>query len=105
MRANVGAATRRMAGVCNVGTGVETSVNRLYDLVAAACGTSRPARRGPAKPGEQVRSVLDVAKSRTALGLTASVALPDGLSRTAAWFRQAAPPSRAGAPRSLAEPA
>ncbi len=35
-----------------------------------------------------MRSVLDVAKSRSALGLTALVPLPDGLSRTAAWFRQ-----------------
>ncbi len=49
VKANLAAAARRIAGVINVGTGVETSVNRLYDLVAAACGTSRPARRGPAK--------------------------------------------------------
>ena len=93
VRANLGAAARRKAGVINVGTGVETSVNRLYDLVAAACGTPRPARRAPAKSGEQMRSVLDVTKSRTALGLTALVPLPDGLSRTAAWFRQTASPT------------
>ena len=89
VKANLEAAARRIAGVINVGTGVETSVNRLYDLVAAACGTPRPARHGPAKSGEQMRSVLDVTKSRTALGLTALVPLPDGLSRTAAWFRRA----------------
>ena len=73
-----------------MGTGVETTVNGLYDLVADACGTPRPARHGPAKSGEQLRSVLDVTKSRTALGLTGLVPLPDGLSRTAAWFRKAA---------------
>jgi UDP-glucose 4-epimerase len=89
VRANLAAAAQRFSGVCNVGTGVETSVNRLYDLVAAACGSARPARRGPGKPGEQKRSVLDVAKSRTALGLTAPVGLPDGLRRTAEWFRRA----------------
>ena len=97
----------------NVGTGVETSVNRLYELVAAACGTPRAARRGPAKSGEQMRSVLDVTKSRTALGLTALVALPDGLSRTAAWFvrrpprpdarRRALSESRALTRRALSE--
>ncbi|HMA28798.1 MAG TPA: NAD-dependent epimerase/dehydratase family protein [Thermoanaerobaculia bacterium] len=93
VRANLAAAARRKAGVINVGTGVETSVNRLYGLVAAACGTARPARHGPAKSGEQMRSVLDVEKSRTALGLTALVELPEGLSRTAAWFRESTPPA------------
>ena len=93
VRANLAAAARRIAGVINVGSGVETSVNQLYDLVATACGTSRPARRAPAKSGEQMRSVLDVTKSRTALGMTALVSLPDGLSRTAAWFRRASSPA------------
>jgi len=91
VRANLAAVSGRVGGVVNIGNGVETSLNRLYDLVAAACGTSKPAVRGPAKPGEQKRSVLDVTKSRAALGLTGLVALPDGLSRTAAWFREAPP--------------
>ena len=93
VKAALEAAARRKGGVYNVGTGVETSVNRLYELVAAACGTPRPARHGPAKSGEQRRSVLDVSKSRAALGLTSLVPLPDGLSRTAAWFRRTAPPA------------
>jgi UDP-glucose 4-epimerase len=93
VKANLEAAARRITGVINIGTGVETSVNRLYDLVAAACGTSRPARRGPAKSGEQMRSVLDVTRSRTALGLSSLVELPEGLRRTAAWFRQASSPA------------
>lgn len=91
VRANLAAVSRRAGGVVNVGNGVETSVNRLYELVAAACGSSKPALRGPAKPGEQMRSVLDVTKSRAALGLTGLVDLPEGLSRTAAWFREASP--------------
>ncbi len=90
VRANLAAAARRVGGVVNVGNGVETSVNELYDLVARACGVTREPLRGAAKPGEQVRSVLDVSKSRTALGLTDLVALPQGLARTAAWFRDAA---------------
>ena len=91
VRANVAAASRRAGGVVNVGNGIETSVNVLYDLVAAACGSRKPAHRGPAKSGEQKRSVLDVTKSRAALGLTDLVALPEGLSRTAAWFRAESP--------------
>jgi UDP-glucose 4-epimerase len=91
VRANLAAASRRAGGVVNVGNGIETSVNVLYDLVAAACGSSKSAHRGPAKSGEQKRSVLDVTKSRAALGLTDLVPLPEGLSRTAAWFREQSP--------------
>ncbi|MEO8586503.1 MAG: NAD-dependent epimerase/dehydratase family protein [Acidobacteriota bacterium] len=89
VRANLAAARRRVGGIVNVGTGAETSVNALYEFVAAACGVSKAAARAPAMPGEQMRSVLDVTKSRTALGLTDLVPLPEGLSRTAAWFRGA----------------
>jgi UDP-glucose 4-epimerase len=88
VRANLAAAARRAAGIINIGTGVETTVNGLYDAVAAACGEPRAARRGPAKAGEQKRSVLDVKKSRTALGLSPPVDLAEGLRRTADWFRR-----------------
>lgn len=91
--ANLAAFRRKAAGVFNIGTGVETTVNDLYGHVAAACGSPRPARRQAGKPGEQRRSVLDVALARAALGFTASVTLPEGLRRTAAWFRE--PASRA----------
>lgn len=91
--ANLVAFREKAAGVFNIGTGVETTVNDLYVHVAAACGSPRPARREAGKPGEQRRSVLDVARARAALGFTASVTLPEGLRRTAAWFRD--PASRA----------
>jgi UDP-glucose 4-epimerase len=86
--ANRAAAARRLGGVFNVGTGVETTVNQLWDEVARACGSSAMAAHEAAKPGEQRRSVLDVAKGRAALGLGAPVSLSEGLRRTAAWFRE-----------------
>jgi UDP-glucose 4-epimerase len=88
VKANLAATDRRAAGVFNIGTGIETSVNELYDRVAEACGTLSPARRGPAKPGEQRRSVLNVDRARKALGLTSLTALREGLKETAAWFRK-----------------
>jgi len=91
--ANLAAFRKTAAGVFNVGTGIETTVNALYDEVARACGSAGAARREPGKPGEQRRSVLDVAKARTALGFSATVSLAEGLRRTAAWFRD--PASRA----------
>ncbi len=87
--ANRAAASKRLAGVYNVGTGVETNVNALWDEVVRSCGSSAKAPHEAAKPGEQRRSVLDVAKGRAALGLPEPVRLAEGLRRTAAWFREA----------------
>lgn len=85
--ANRAAFSRRIPGVFNVGTGIETSVNRLYELVAEACGADRPARHEAAKPGEQRRSVLDPTRVQASLGLASFVPLREGLRATAEWFR------------------
>lgn len=94
--ANRIAHSRRLTGVINVGTGVETSVNRLYELVAEACGVATPARHGPAKAGEQRRSVLDPSLAAERLGITRWVPLPEGLRATAEWFRMHRLVSRGG---------
>lgn len=75
-------------GVANVGTGVETTVNELYRRLARLAGVDRPAQHGPAKPGEQRRSVLDATRAKTLLGWTPATALDDGLARTLAQFRK-----------------
>ena len=57
--ANMAAIDRAdLTGAFNVGTGVETSVNEIHRLIAAALGVTMPPRYGPAKAGEQRRSVL-----------------------------------------------
>lgn len=87
VRANMAASERDLEGVYNVGTGVETSVNELYDELRRAIGFDRDAEHGPAKPGEQMRSVLDAAKLRTEGGLPSFVTLRDGFAETVAWLR------------------
>src|SRR5574342_434041 len=67
-RANLLAAERGFDGALNVGTGVETDVNRLYALLARAAGVSALPRHGPGKPGEQRRSCLDASAAARALG-------------------------------------
>jgi UDP-glucose 4-epimerase len=74
-------------GAVNIGTGLETSVNELYDRLARTVGTSRPAPHAHAKPGEQRRSVLDPARAKMLLGWTPTVSLEAGLERTVAAFR------------------
>ena len=77
----------RIEGTFNVGTGVETSVNTLYELVADACGSTRPPRHAPGKPGEQRRSVLDPSLIQKTFGIAGFVPLAEGLKATAEWFR------------------
>jgi UDP-glucose 4-epimerase len=76
-----------LAGPFNVGTGIESSVNELYRHLAAAAGVDRDAQHGPAKAGEQRRSVLDGGKLRGIANLPEPVKLSEGLQRTLDWFR------------------
>ena len=90
-RGNLLAATSDVEGSINVGTGIETDVNRLYALLADAAGTARPAKHAPAKPGEQMRSSVDPSRAAEVLGWRPTVALEEGLRRTVDWFRGRSP--------------
>jgi UDP-glucose 4-epimerase len=89
-RANLLALESRATGPFNIGTGIETDVNTLAQLLLAATGSRSPVRHGEAKPGEQRRSVVDVRRAAAELGWRPEVTLEDGLRRTVAWFRQRA---------------
>jgi UDP-glucose 4-epimerase len=69
----------------NVGTGREVSVLELVQAVATAAGIDPAAFNPefvPARPGELVRSCLDVTRARRDLALPPSMPLPDGLAHT-----------------------
>jgi UDP-glucose 4-epimerase len=74
------------SGAYNVGTAVETSVNELYGLLRDLSGKDLPARYGPAKPGEQLRSSVDPARTRRILGWRPEVQLVAGLEETLKFF-------------------
>jgi UDP-glucose 4-epimerase len=86
MRANMAASELELDGIFNVGTGVETSVNDLYAALTRALGIDRPAEHGPAKAGEQMRSVLDGSRLRQAANLPDPVQIDEGLRRTVEWL-------------------
>ncbi len=52
----------------NIGTGVETSVNELYESMAGAAGVTEPATHAPARAGELARSSLDPSLAGERLG-------------------------------------
>ena len=66
----------------NIGTGVETSVKRLAELLAAAAGRRPAIRYAPERPGELRRSALAVEKAGRELGWAPRTGLADGLGVT-----------------------
>ena len=86
-RANFLALESTATGPFNIGTGVETDVNALARLLLEATGGRSQVRHGPAKPGEQRRSVVDCRRAAEVLGWRPQVPLAEGLGRTVEWFR------------------
>ncbi|MBD0357391.1 MAG: NAD-dependent epimerase/dehydratase family protein, partial [Rubrobacter sp.] len=86
-RANVVALENEIpSGAYNIGTGAETSVNRLYGLLLEVSGKELPPQHGPAKPGEQLRSSVDTSLADRVLGWRPEVRLPAGLKETFRFF-------------------
>jgi UDP-glucose 4-epimerase len=77
--------------VFNLGSGQETSINRLADLALAALGRSRrdhAVRHAPGRPGELRRVAADVARARDVLGWKPQTSFADGLAQTVGWAVQ-----------------
>jgi UDP-glucose 4-epimerase len=71
----------------NVGTGVETSVNGLVEMLSAASGRPQRAEPAPARPGELSHSSLDASKLR-ALGWAPRTEIREGLRLTYEWIAE-----------------
>ena len=81
-------------GPVNVGTGVETDVATLARLLLETTGSRSEVMHGPAKPGEQRRSVVDPTRAADAFGWRPTVSLAEGLRRTVESFRARAAEAR-----------
>ncbi len=68
-----------------IGTGERTSVNQLFDGLAAATGSTVPPRYEPARPGEVRHSCVDTRLAVRELGWKPWTTLPEGLARTLSW--------------------
>jgi UDP-glucose 4-epimerase len=75
-------AAERDTGVFNVGTGVETAVEALYELCRDVVGKDGASRHGPPRPGDARRSVLDVALAARELDWRPEIELAAGLRAT-----------------------
>ena len=72
--------------IFQLASGVETSLNRLVELLAEVSGAEPRIRREPPRAGEILRNYSAIDKARDRLGYGPSVTLEQGLQRTWDWF-------------------
>ena len=63
-------------------------VNTLFQKLKKATRSSAEERHGPAKSGEQLRSVIDFTKAKNLMGWTPKVSLDQGLDSTVEFFKK-----------------
>ncbi|MCG9479549.1 MAG: NAD-dependent epimerase/dehydratase family protein [Actinomycetia bacterium] len=91
VEANIKALDNDFVGGLNIGTGIESDVLSLFKILKQISGTDVEKVHGPAKKGEQRRSVLSYNKARQVLGWEPTVSLKQGLEKTYNWFKQRKP--------------
>ena len=89
--ANSRALVSDAVGSFNVGTGIETDISTIFQLLKRLTGSNQPEEHGPPMPGEQRRSVVDARKIEKALGWKPKTSLQAGLDATVQYFREAHP--------------
>ena len=74
----------------NLGTGAETSIRDLAELVSDLTGFDGEIVWDTSMPNGQPRRSLDASRAEQLFGFRASTPLREGLERTVAWYRSAA---------------
>ncbi|HEX9756983.1 MAG TPA: NAD-dependent epimerase/dehydratase family protein [Nitrospiria bacterium] len=87
VEANMAVLNNSKNGIFNVGTGIETSVNQLFQIINEITGASVKEQHGPERRGEQKRSVLSFDKLAKDLDWSPRVSLFHGLEKTVDFFR------------------
>jgi UDP-glucose 4-epimerase len=72
----------RGEGIYNLGMGIATSINEVFQCLKKLTGYKQEPVYGPAKMGDIFRIYLDASKARRELGWEPVVSLEDGLGRT-----------------------
>jgi GDP-L-fucose synthase len=72
----------------NLGTGVETSIRELAELIAELSGFEGEIVWDTSMPNGQPRRQLDATRAAERFGFQAGTSLRDGLERTIAWYRE-----------------
>jgi UDP-glucose 4-epimerase len=87
IHAFVQAIDRGSGKLVNIGTGLETSVNGLYRLLADIIGFDGEPQHGTLPPGELRRIALDISAASSTLAWKPWTHLEDGLAETVAFLK------------------
>ena len=71
----------------NIGTGRETSIASLTEMIAKAVGYEGEVAWDTSKPDGQPKRFLDVQRARELLQFEARIGLEEGIRETVAWYR------------------
>jgi len=74
--------------IFNIGTGIETDINRIFRFLKKATGSKQEETHAPPKPGEQQRSVLDCSKAEKLLKWKPKYSLQEGITKTVEFFQE-----------------
>jgi len=74
--------------IVNIGTGEQTTVQQLFDVMSRVTGFKDPAHYAPARTGELQRSALDPGRAAIHLGWKPWTGRDEGLRQTLEWFRR-----------------
>ncbi|HMT10577.1 MAG TPA: NAD-dependent epimerase/dehydratase family protein [Ignavibacteria bacterium] len=88
VNANVLALDAKGPVIYNVATTKETDVNYIFNRINHFAGTNFEEKHGPAKLGEQKRSVLSYEKIKKELGWTPKTEIEEGLKITTEFFKK-----------------
>jgi len=75
-------------GIYNIGSGVGTSINKIFWHLKELTGSPLDPVHGPPKLGEVFKICLDATRAQDELGWAPQVSLHEGLARTVEYFRQ-----------------
>jgi UDP-glucose 4-epimerase len=89
-RANLLALTHDFIGEINIATGIETTINTIFQEIKKQLASNTQEVHGPSMPGEQLRSVLSFKSARDILGWEPTVPLTEGLKPTVTFFKNKA---------------
>lgn len=87
VEANILALERGRNSILNIGTGVETSDQQVFDTLAGVLGHKGRPIYAPVRKGEVYRICLECSKARRELGWTPRVSLQQGIANTAEYYR------------------
>ena len=88
VQANLLALSNGGNDVFNIGTGITSSVNRLFNELKTINDYNKNPIYKSVRPGELFRSALNINKAKEKLNWTAKTSFKEGLEKTADWFRE-----------------